>query len=66
MEMAKNYVEKKGYPSWTRVERVIEMGEPTIFKQYFRTWKENDEQVGLGRAFTMEHVAGRFKVMPIA
>ncbi|KAB7498841.1 Gelsolin, cytoplasmic, partial [Armadillidium nasatum] len=52
MEMARNYLEQKGYPNWTKVERVIERGEPTIFKQYFKSWKEPESQVGLGRAFT--------------
>lgn len=45
------FIEKKGYPNWTQVTRVIEGGETPIFKQFFSNWSDADDQVGLGRTF---------------
>ena len=42
----------------TQIERVVEGGEPAVFKQYFKTWKEVESSVGLGRVFTKRQIAG--------
>lgn len=33
-------MKKKEYPNWTPVTRIVERGEPPLFKQYFATWVE--------------------------
>ncbi|XP_057374251.1 gelsolin, cytoplasmic-like [Daphnia carinata] len=40
MNVAQKFLTEKGYPIWTKVNRVVDGGEPTIFKQYFASWKE--------------------------
>lgn len=52
-----NYMEKKGYPKWRSVQRVVEKAEPAVFKAYFKTWKEPQEQLGLGRVFTQRQMS---------
>ncbi|KAK3752621.1 hypothetical protein QZH41_018816, partial [Actinostola sp. cb2023] len=51
MKNGMEFIEKKGYPNWTQVTRVIEGGETPIFKQFFSNWTDADAQVGLGRVF---------------
>ncbi|GFX69527.1 gelsolin, cytoplasmic [Trichonephila clavipes] len=48
------YIEKKGYPKWLQVKRVIECAEPPLFKSYFSVWKEPDHEMTLGRYFDEE------------
>lgn len=50
-------MEQKGYPKWMNVQRVVEKAEPAVFKAYFKTWKEPEEQVGLGRVFTVQQMS---------
>ncbi|XP_071551648.1 gelsolin, cytoplasmic isoform X2 [Panulirus ornatus] len=57
IEMAAAYMEQKGYPKWMNVQRVVEKAEPAVFKAYFKTWKEPEEQVGLGRVFTVRQMS---------
>ena len=45
------FINKKGYPNWTQVTRVVEEGETPIFKQFFSGWRDEGEQVGLGKVF---------------
>ena len=42
-----------------QVERIVDGGETTTFKQYFSSWKESEESpfLGLGRVYPMETVA---------
>ncbi len=54
---AQGFIKKKGYPEGTPVTRVIDGGEPIDFKAIFRTWKEKNETVGLGRANSFGKVA---------
>lgn len=39
MTKAQNFLTAEHYPSWTQVVRVVEGAEPSIFQQYFQTWK---------------------------
>ena len=39
----------------------MEGGEPSTFKQYFSGWREAQDQIGLGRVFTLEQIAGNLK-----
>ena len=41
------------------MERIVEDAEPAAFKQYFERWVDDDEQVGLGKVYTQEQIAGR-------
>ncbi|XP_025829940.1 gelsolin, cytoplasmic [Agrilus planipennis] len=43
MSKAQEYLRSKGRPGWTRVQRVVEGTEPTIFRQYFATWQGHGE-----------------------
>ncbi|XP_068702988.1 gelsolin, cytoplasmic-like isoform X2 [Montipora foliosa] len=45
------FINKKGYPNWTQVTRVVQGGETPIFKQFFSGWRDEGEQVGLGKVF---------------
>ncbi|KAK6634145.1 hypothetical protein RUM44_004753 [Polyplax serrata] len=40
LKKAQEFCRTKNYPSWTRITRVIEGGEPSTFKQYFREWRD--------------------------
>lgn len=53
----KEFISKKGYPQWTQVTRVVEGGETPIFKQFFSGWRDEGEQVGLGKVFRQGHLA---------
>lgn len=57
MEMAAQYMEQKGYPKWMNIQRVVEKAEPAVFKAYFKTWKEPQEQIGFGRVFTQRQMS---------
>uniref|UniRef100_T1IZM9 Gelsolin-like domain-containing protein n=1 Tax=Strigamia maritima TaxID=126957 RepID=T1IZM9_STRMM len=57
MNMATKYLTYRGYPNWTPILRVVDGGEPPLFKQYFSIWKEPEEQRGLGRIYTKEQIA---------
>jgi hypothetical protein len=41
-----------------QIQRIVEGAEPSIFKQYFSGWRETEDQVGLGRVFALEQIAG--------
>lgn len=51
MKFGMDFISKKGYPQWTQVTRVVEGGETPIFKQFFSGWRDEGEQVGLGKVF---------------
>uniref|UniRef100_A0A4D5R9Y8 Gelsolin, cytoplasmic n=1 Tax=Scolopendra viridis TaxID=118503 RepID=A0A4D5R9Y8_SCOVI len=57
MKLGVDYLQHNGYPTWTQVIRVVDGGEPPLFKQYFSSWKEPDDQIGLGRIYTQEQIA---------
>lgn len=40
MNHAQAFLKSKNYPAWTRVQRVVQEGEPAAFKQYFTSWKD--------------------------
>ena len=60
MKSAEGFLVKKKneLPKWTKVERVVQGAETTMFKQYFKIWKESEESayVGLGRVYPMESI----------
>jgi hypothetical protein len=41
-----------------QIQRIVEDGEPSTFKQYFSGWREAEDQIGLGRVYTVEQIAG--------
>ncbi|XP_037093391.1 gelsolin, cytoplasmic-like isoform X3 [Pollicipes pollicipes] len=57
MTKATKYMQQKGLPVWTKVERIVEDAEPAVFKQYFSRWVDDDAQVGLGKVYTEEQIA---------
>lgn len=56
MNHAQSFLKSKNYPAWTRVQRVVEDGEPAAFKQYFVTW--SDEKVGEAKLVHVKVLAG--------
>lgn len=52
MRNARGFVKKKKYTNATRVTRVIDGGEPIEFKSLFLSWKDADEQKGIGTTHT--------------
>lgn len=44
MKKAEEFLKANNYPKWTHVTRVVDGGEPAIFKQYFKSWKNADEK----------------------
>ncbi|KAJ9596280.1 hypothetical protein L9F63_027096, partial [Diploptera punctata] len=57
MKRAEKFLTSNNYPVWTKVNRIVEGGEPSTFKQYFSGWREAEDQIGLGRVFTLEQIA---------
>lgn len=43
MTKAQHFLTSKKYPSWTRVQRIVAGAEPSIFRQYFSTWRGSGE-----------------------
>uniref|UniRef100_A0A224XQJ4 Putative actin regulatory gelsolin/villin family n=1 Tax=Panstrongylus lignarius TaxID=156445 RepID=A0A224XQJ4_9HEMI len=43
------FLKDNNYPAWTQMQRVIEGGEPTAFKEYFDDWRDSQLMGGLGR-----------------
>jgi len=62
MELAAKYLEENGYPPWTKVQRIVEGAETMAFKQYFSSWRDDDDTCGLGRAFARGQVAASVPV----
>jgi hypothetical protein len=48
-----------------QIQRIVEGGEPSAFKQYFSGWRETEDQIGLGRVFTLEQIAGEEQNMKV-
>ncbi|XP_049954281.1 gelsolin, cytoplasmic isoform X1 [Schistocerca serialis cubense] len=57
MKRAQSFLTTNNYPVWTKVQRIVEGGEPSTFKQYFSGWREAGDQIGLGRIYTVEQIA---------
>lgn len=59
MKSAESFLEKQGLPKWTKVERIVDGGETAMFKQYFNSWKEEEDSpyTGLGRKYPTEVIA---------
>ncbi|XP_033733463.1 gelsolin-like protein 1 [Pecten maximus] len=54
---ATDFLTLKGYPEWTKVTRLADGGETPMFKEYFCSWRDRDDQRGLGNVYTKEHIA---------
>ena len=58
MKSAESFLAKNGLPKWTKIERIVQNAETAMFKQYFQTWTEPEEEsTGLGRVYPMEVIA---------
>lgn len=57
MRNAQGFSKKKNYPASTPVTRVIDGGEPVDFKALFKSWKEKNQSVGMGKTFTRGQIA---------
>lgn len=54
---AQGFITKKGYPTNTKVSRVIDNGEPPEFKTLFKDWKDKDQSKGFGRQASTTKIA---------
>ncbi|CAG7832805.1 unnamed protein product, partial [Allacma fusca] len=55
---AEGFLKQNGYPEWTRIQRVVDGGEPSSFKQIFLVWPEaSDSPPVIGKVYTMEKIA---------
>ena len=43
MKSAEDFLAKSGLPKWTKIMRIAEGCETTMFKQYFKTWKDPED-----------------------
>ncbi|XP_064474510.1 gelsolin, cytoplasmic-like isoform X1 [Ornithodoros turicata] len=57
MLLAQKYLGYRGYPTWTKVTRVIGGAEPPMFKQYFAYWKEPEHTSMFGRKDALSKIA---------
>nr|CAD7200995.1 unnamed protein product [Timema douglasi] len=57
MRRAQRFLTSNNYPAWTTIQRIVEDGEPSAFKQYFSGWRAAADQIGLGRVYTREQIA---------
>ena len=51
MKSAEEFLSKSGLPNWTKIVRIAEGCETTMFKQYFKTWKDPEDVIGFGHAY---------------
>ncbi|XP_046387919.1 gelsolin, cytoplasmic isoform X2 [Ischnura elegans] len=49
MRKAEQFLANNNYPQWTRIQRVVQDGETSYFKQYFSGWREAGDTMGMGR-----------------
>ncbi|ODM95069.1 Gelsolin, cytoplasmic [Orchesella cincta] len=57
MKHAESFLQKNGYPEWTKLQRVVDGGEPTAFKQYFSVWRESDTApLTFGKVYTLDQL----------
>ncbi|GAB1598524.1 advillin-like, partial [Argonauta hians] len=56
-KLALEFLEKKNYPEWTQVTRVVGHGETPLFKQYFEGWTETQAIIGKSRAYSIGSIA---------
>ncbi|XP_014292137.1 gelsolin, cytoplasmic isoform X1 [Halyomorpha halys] len=49
LEQGQNFIASNKYPSWTRLQRVVELAEPSAFREYFSDWSNAQLTSGIGR-----------------
>ena len=57
MKFSEEFLAKNNLPKWTNITRIVEGTETTLFKQYFKSWHEQGDAVGLGRAYPVGSIA---------
>jgi len=59
MKSAEGYLAKHSLPKWTKIMRVCEGCETTMFKQYFNTWQDPEDTTlsSFGRTYNVGSVA---------
>ena len=59
MKAAEGYLEKNNLPKWTKIMRVCEGCETTMFKQYFKVWYDPEDTTlsTLGRTYNAGSIA---------
>ncbi|XP_062853381.1 scinderin like a [Trichomycterus rosablanca] len=57
MSAAEQFIKDKNYPKNTQIQVMPAGGETTLFKQFFRNWKNKDQSTGPGKAYTIGSIA---------
>ena len=59
LKSAESFLRNNDLPRWTKIERIVENAETTMFKQYFKTWSEPEDSpyFGLGRQYPLKAIA---------
>eukprot|EP00096_Caligus_rogercresseyi_P009674 TRINITY_DN331_c0_g1_i1.p1 TRINITY_DN331_c0_g1~~TRINITY_DN331_c0_g1_i1.p1 ORF type:complete len:714 (+),score=208.62 TRINITY_DN331_c0_g1_i1:189-2330(+) len=59
LKAGEEFLAKQNLPKWTKIERVVDGGETSIFKQFFKFWHESEDSpsTGLGRQYPPSNIA---------
>uniref|UniRef100_A0A8C7U9I3 Macrophage-capping protein n=1 Tax=Oncorhynchus mykiss TaxID=8022 RepID=A0A8C7U9I3_ONCMY len=57
MSAAQQFIKEKGYSDKTQIQVLPAGGETTLFKQFFRDWKDKDQTTGPSKAYTIGRIA---------
>ncbi|XP_060775704.1 scinderin like a [Neoarius graeffei] len=57
MSAAEHFIKDQNYPKTTLIQVMPAGGETTLFKQYFSNWKDKDQTMGPGKAYTIGKIA---------
>uniref|UniRef100_A0A0K2UCV6 Gelsolin-like domain-containing protein n=1 Tax=Lepeophtheirus salmonis TaxID=72036 RepID=A0A0K2UCV6_LEPSM len=59
LKAGEDFLAKQNLPKWTKIERVVDGGETSLFKQFFKFWTESEDSpaTGLGRKYPPSNIA---------
>ncbi|XP_071782366.1 scinderin like a [Centroberyx gerrardi] len=57
LKAAENFIKEKNYPKSTQVQIFPAGGETILFKQFFSNWRDKDQTMGPGKAYTIGRIA---------
>ena len=59
LKSAESFLANNELPKWTKIQRIVENAETTVFKQYFKSWSEAEDSpyFGLGRQYPLGAIA---------
>ncbi|XP_071380443.1 scinderin like a [Centroberyx affinis] len=57
LKAAENFIKEKHYPNSTQVQIFPAGSETILFKQFFSNWRDKDQTMGPGKAYTIGRIA---------